>query len=343
MTGPAFTVDSVHQDAPFRLRSCFAGYHQFADRSGAVLVAPEISTRLWEAARIARPFETGGLLAGRVFCDGKGRYVILVGCVEAPPNARRLAQFELSPEATDQLRKGASRTHPAADVVGWWHSHDGPSEYSQTDLSQQSVWTQPESVGILVFAEGQRWGIVHQGPDARPLNGPPDVLPRPADQLLTSDVKTQDGASGGPAALNPIGTLKTAGQRPTAFPLRGILAGFVLVALLAMVGSGIVLGQIASVQRRLPAQIGQILRAGPRRMWLGWSCTSQGLAARTFVCVADVSNPSDGVEWQLDGRTVSRSQVAVISLPSSNVDGCQIQVLVRDHGQIYYGGSEIIY
>jgi hypothetical protein len=59
--------------------------------------------------------------------------------------------------------------------------------------------------------------------------------------------------------------------------------------------------------------------------------------------VADVSDSSDAVEWQLDGRTVSRNQIAIIRLPISNVDGYQIQVLVRDHGQTYYGGSEMFY
>jgi hypothetical protein len=125
--------------------------------------------------------------------------------------------------------------------------------------------------------------------------------------------------------------------------LRVFLAGFALFALLAMVASVIVLGKVATGQHRLPAQIGQILRAAPRRMWLNWSCISQSLAPGTFVCVADVSDSSDAVEWQLDGRTVSRNQIAIIRLPISNVDGYQIQVLVRDHGQTYYGGSEMFY
>jgi proteasome lid subunit RPN8/RPN11 len=343
MTDPTFTVDSVHQDAPFRQRSGLTGYCQFADRSGAVFLAPEVSQRLWEAARIARPFETGGLLAGRVFGDDHGRYVIVVGYVEAPSGTGRPSRFELSPEATSRLRADASHTYPTADVVGWWHSHGGQSDYSQTDLSQQRIWTQPESVGILVFAEGRRWGAVHQGPDARLLSGPMDVPARPADHRSPGNVSASNSAEGGSAAHRPSEIAKIARHTPTALPLRVFLAGFALFALLAMVASVIVLGKVATGQHRLPAQIGQILRAAPRRMWLNWSCISQSLAPGTFVCVADVSDSSDAVEWQLDGRTVSRNQIAIIRLPISNVDGYQIQVLVRDHGQTYYGGSEMFY
>ena len=342
MTDPAFTVEGVHQEAPFRPRSGFTGYCQFTDQSGAVLVAPGISQRMWEAARIARPFETGGLLAGRVYRDDHGHYVIVVGYVEAPSGTGRPSGFELSPEATARLRADVSRTFPAADVVGWWHSHSGPSDYSQTDLSQQRIWTQPESVGILVFAEGRRWGAVHQGPDARLLSGPAHVPVRSEDHQSRGDVRALNSATAGPATHRPSELAITARHAGTALPLRVLLACFALVALLAMVTSVIVLGQVAEGQRRLPAQIGQILRASPRRIWLNWSCISQ-LAANTFVCAADLSDPSAAVEWQLDGRIVSRNQVAIIRLPTANVDGYQIQVLVRDHGQIYYGGSEMVY
>jgi hypothetical protein len=342
MTDPAFIVDSIHRDVPFRPRSSFGSYQQFTDRSGAVLVAPEISQRLREAARIARPFETGGLLAGRVFRDDHGRYAIVVGYVEAPSDAGRLSSFELTPEATDRLRADASCTHPEADVVGWWHSHGGPSDYSTTDLSQQSIWTQPESVGILVFAEGRQWGAVHQGPDARLLNGAPGVPARPADHTSPSDVSVPD-VVGSPAVSRPKDTARAAWHRPTELSLRGFLAGFALVALLAMMASIIILGQVVASQRQLPTQIGRILRSSPRRMWLNWSCISQSLVAGTFVCVANVSDPSDTVEWQLDGRTVSRNEVAIIRLPTTNINGYQIQVLVRENGQTYYGGSGMIY
>ena len=342
MPDPTFTVEDVHQDAPFRPRSGFTDYCQFTDRSDTVLVAPEISQRLWEAARIARPFETGGLLAGRLFRDDHGRYVVVVGHVEAPSGSGRLSGFKLSPEATARLREDASRAFPAADVVGWWHSHGGPSNYSQTDLSQQCIWTQPESVGILVFADGQQWGTVHQGPDARILNGPLDVPTQPADHMSLSDIGAPHGPAGGSAAPRPRDTSKTA-QRTSALPLRRFLTGFALFALLVTAANVIALRQVAVGQHRLQTQIGQTLDKTPRRMWLDWSCISQPLTAGTFVCVADMSDFSDAVEWQLDGRIVSRNQIAIIRLPATNVEGYQIQVLVHDHGQTYYGGSEVIY
>jgi hypothetical protein len=58
---------------------------------------------------------------------------------------------------------------PAADVVGWWHSHAQPSEYSDADRSTQGMWIPPDCVGLLVFAAGTPWAHAYLGPQARRL------------------------------------------------------------------------------------------------------------------------------------------------------------------------------
>jgi proteasome lid subunit RPN8/RPN11 len=170
MMDRGFTIGFVSYSAPFRPRSNFTEYVRFTDSGGTVLIAPDASRQLRAAACSARPNETGGLLPGRVLRDADGHYAVVTGCAEASRGAGRSCGFGLSPEAAARLRNQAWSAHPTADVVGWWHSHLGPSTYSAIDLSQQRIWTQPESVGILVFADGSTWGAVYQGPDARPLS-----------------------------------------------------------------------------------------------------------------------------------------------------------------------------
>jgi proteasome lid subunit RPN8/RPN11 len=181
MTDPEFIHHGVTWRIPFRPRSVFRGLLPFADQAGVVLIEAMTPRRLREAAVTAQPNETGGLLLGRVFRDAEGAYVVVLGHIEAPNGAGRPESFELSPENTKELRENACLTNPAADIVGWWHSHSSYSEYSETDLSSQQMWIQQESVGILVFAGGNEWGLVYQGPDARRLPGPSDV-PSPAEQ-----------------------------------------------------------------------------------------------------------------------------------------------------------------
>jgi proteasome lid subunit RPN8/RPN11 len=210
MTEPGFTIDGVRHEVPFRPRSHFTGYDRFADASGAVLVAPHISQCLRAAAGLARPNETGGLLSGRVFRDADSPYVIVTGCVEAPRAAGRPFDFRLSPEAASRLRGDATRAQPTADVVGWWHSHRSPSEYSETDLGQQRIWTHPQSVGVLVFATGRQWGAVYQGPSARLLRGQAGGQ-RPAE--LASQAAGRPGFAAVEVSDNPTGICKLTGRQ----------------------------------------------------------------------------------------------------------------------------------
>lgn len=186
MTAPGFEVEAVEHGVPFRDRAVFGGSHQFADPGATtVIVGPEIVGRLRSAAVREHPRETGGLLSGRVLRDSGGRYVIISGFVQAAAGTGRAGAFVMSAQATAALRAEAARRQPTADVIGWWHSHAQPSEYSGTDRSTQGVWIQPDCVGLLVFASGTPWAHAYLGPQARrlPALARPDRAPRGRSRL----------------------------------------------------------------------------------------------------------------------------------------------------------------
>jgi hypothetical protein len=150
----------------------------FGGGDGAVLVEPGVARDLRRAAELQAPHETGGLLYGQVWRDGEGRYVLVDGFVQAGPDAGKTGEFSLSPMGTQLLRETAARSFPAADEIGWWHTHRVPSPYSDTDLAMQRAFQQPTSVGLLVFASGAPWATAYLGPDGRAL-GQPGMLPPP--------------------------------------------------------------------------------------------------------------------------------------------------------------------
>jgi proteasome lid subunit RPN8/RPN11 len=172
MRRPGFRVEGVRTSAPFRSRQVYADYQMFSDGSGTVLVKPDVAVRLRGAAAAARPRETGGLLSGRPLQDDAGVYVIVSGYIEADADAGRAGGFQLAPAAVAGLAAKAARHDPGAEVVGWWHSHPLPSEYSLADRQTQRIYQQPDRVGLLVFAEGQPWAKAYLGPEARDLGAP---------------------------------------------------------------------------------------------------------------------------------------------------------------------------
>jgi proteasome lid subunit RPN8/RPN11 len=166
MADSSFRVDGLTTGVPFQSSSIFADFPRFTGKAGRVLIAPEIAKKLTLAAHAATPAEAAGLLCGRVLRDEAGPYTITIGYVVAPLNSGRPGSFHIPPEVTRDLRHRAARSYPAADVIGWWHSHVKPSGYSDTDRDHQRIWTSEHSVGMLVFLEhaGPVWGSVYLGP-----------------------------------------------------------------------------------------------------------------------------------------------------------------------------------
>jgi proteasome lid subunit RPN8/RPN11 len=165
-----FDVVRHEHGTTVRSRKIFDGCAVFqGSDNSAVLVSPEIVGDMLESARQAGFTEVGGLLVGRQFRDAYGAYVVTLGSVSAPVGEGQPGSLTLTAEQTAKLREAAALTYPSMDVVGWWHSHSAPSEYSAVDLSTQRMWTQPTHVGLLVFATGKVWGRVYLGPHAQEL------------------------------------------------------------------------------------------------------------------------------------------------------------------------------
>lgn len=348
MTEPGFRVDSIRHERPYRARSAFSGYHTFSDGHGAVLVAPPAAAGMREAAGRALPKETGGLLSGRTLRDSQGDYVLVSGFVRAGPGAGRSAAFEISPQETARLREEAYRCDPTGDVVGWWHSHPRPSGYSQTDLNTQAIFTQPDSVGLLVFAQGEPWLTAYMGPKARRLdyqaamrapghahptgNGPATVRRPQPDQVV-------------------LGGHRTAGPQPVSWPSGGgrsvrrvvVITGCALLLILAVAAAVTLFGlsgqisseqqqvssQVSAGQRQLASQVSaarqqlasEIKRAGgppPAPAYVSYACVptvgSNGKYSGSITCTATPS-VAGKIKWFLDSKHAGTGPTCVLPVP----------------------------
>lgn len=339
MSEPGFKVERIHRGTPFRPRTVFHSYLVFSDPDGAVLIEARIAEQLRAAASRARPNETGGLLAGRAFHDADGSYVAVCGYVEANEGSGRLANFQMSPQATERLSGESARIHKMADVVGWWHSHLGPSNFSPTDLGTQEMWTNPESVGLLVFADGQPWGAAHLGPTARRLTY---SIPAPNP---TPNGRTE--------STHPIGQSK--GIRMKSMPQEGsYLLGhsgswrtqrlWNLISLIAIIviGLGVMIGLMTGLQS-ISGQLRQLnsmLAESGELPSISWSCAER--SPLTYRCIATVSRISGSLRWQLDGKDIATGLRTSITLPDDS-QRHRISVLLENSSGVRDGGSVLVY
>ena len=122
-----------------------------------------------ETVQAAAPDETLGLLFGRSFRDDRGPYTLVTAATSAPAASAGPGHVQVTAAALADAKRRGERDHPALDTVGWFHSHDRPSEFSATDRQEQGTWTDPDAVGILVFQHGEPCAVAYRGPNARPL------------------------------------------------------------------------------------------------------------------------------------------------------------------------------
>ncbi|MBB5955823.1 proteasome lid subunit RPN8/RPN11 [Saccharothrix tamanrassetensis] len=177
MADAGFEVLSRDNGLPTRSRQHFKGCPTFrGDRTATVLVAPAVALALRRGAEAAQPTEVGGLLVGRRFRDKHGPYVVVLAHLQAPLGDGSPGRITLTAERTAQLRTLAAAHHPSMDVVGWWHSHNVPSEYSRVDRESQLLWSDPLHVGLLVFAGGTPWGFCYLGSTSVLLSSDTPVL-----------------------------------------------------------------------------------------------------------------------------------------------------------------------
>jgi hypothetical protein len=372
MTDPGFKVESIQHAAPFRVRASFGGYEAFGDRNGMVLVEPGTAQALRTAAHRALPQETGGLLSGRALRDGDGQYVLVSGFVQAGPSAGRSAAFEMSPQETERLKVESYLAYPTADMVGWWHSHSVPSSYSTTDLNTQTIFTKPESVGLLVFATGQPWATVYLGPKATKLGYLTRVRgPEPA----RPDDNGRPAAGARHGQGQPVPTSSNAVTRKIWHPesrspgqarLTAIMASvLVLILLLAIVlvinllgvssrlgsnqqqlsgqinsGERQLSGQINSAQGQITQQIKEAITTPSPPPFVDFSCVPSVASDDTysgfFNCTATPSVSSGEVKWYLNSHPYPGGNPVAIQVPFKRHARYQIQaVLVTPDGKSY--------
>jgi proteasome lid subunit RPN8/RPN11 len=337
MTGPGFTVEAIEQDVPFRDRALFGPCHQFADPGGtAVIVGGETASRLREAAAREQPRETGGLLHGRVLRDSAGRYAFVTGFVQAPPGTGDQGRFLMSPQATALLRAEAARRQPTADVIGWWHSHAQPSDYSGTDRSTQAMWTQSESVGLLVFATGKPWAHAYLGPRARrvPL------------QASAAWADRQRAHSAGEAAERSRLSWPAGEHPPARRPLPrpgAILAVAIVVISVAIVSwwlrdlaGAVNYGAAQLARMRQPVAVAA--SSSPPAS-ASWSCVQR--SPHTFECATPAPGAGVSVQWLLNGEPCGQQPSVLVRLPADSAESV-IQLQARVATTVYDLGTQVL-
>lgn len=366
---PGFRVESVHQAAPFRARTTFTGYQAFGEGSRAVLVEPQTAGSLRDAAHKAYPKETGGLLCGRTLRDHGGQYVLVSGFVQAGPGAGRSAAFEISPQQTEELRQEAHRASPTADVVGWWHSHPAVSSYSQTDLGTQAIFSQPDSVGLLVFARGDPWAMAYMGPQATELGYSTEVraTARPAHAQENGQVEAESPADRPvmriPDPPVPRRRTWTPADRPqrllrlVIFTEAALIMALLVIILVAIVVSGLpsqisslqrqVTGQVNSGEKQVTSQVGSMQQqlsdqingaarlSGPS---VSFACApmlaKNGQFSNYFTCTATPSVSAGEVLWYLDGKEAGHGNAFQVKAPlTTGVH--RVQAILKTSGGQY--------
>lgn len=95
-----------------------------------------------QESEYAAPYETIGLLAGRVWRDEKGPYTLVLAAssatreqVEATASHVRISGYEMA-----ELREKLEMANPALEIIGWYHSHPRfTPNYSSEDKTEQST------------------------------------------------------------------------------------------------------------------------------------------------------------------------------------------------------------
>lgn len=197
------------------------------------------------------PDETGGLLLGRAFRDADGRYVLVTSA--EPPRGREVegsrAAVRITAAGSAAMERRAQTREPAAEVVGWFHTHPTyPAYFSGVDREEQAQWPFALSVGLVISGEHEADSpeeyAVFVGPRASPAapvemqNASASAPVRPEPALSAAGARRRErlpsarrGRPGGPRAR--------VGRRPCAAPravqLRGSRWATVAVAACAAV------------------------------------------------------------------------------------------------------------
>ncbi len=176
-------VDEPVRRAP--RHSARTGYVLYGGATGFEVAIPEsVVERTIVLGKQAAPREWYGLLVGRVYLDDVGHHVVILGVVPDPEADAQRGFVRTSFGSEMRTRMAARLLYPDCIPVGWVHGHIRyGARYSSTDFKNQSTWTQPHSIGIVVdpFSE-PRLGV-YRGPEGEMLKpfGPQPKVPEMAE------------------------------------------------------------------------------------------------------------------------------------------------------------------
>jgi proteasome lid subunit RPN8/RPN11 len=158
---------------PFMMRpSNYSNFAVFASDDGefeAYVLNAVLAKMDAELVR-ARPFETIGLLAGRVMRDSRGPYTLVLACEDARGDETEATpgHVRISAAGHAKLRQRLETTAYGLDLVGWYHSHPRfPAQFSSVDTTEQSTLKDPNHLGIVVSGNDdiKPYGV-YRGPGA---------------------------------------------------------------------------------------------------------------------------------------------------------------------------------
>ncbi len=148
---------SNNDDLPFRPRSHLGPMAEFRSDGAepiSALIQPELLDELRRNAEAGRPNEVLGLLLGRRFADGIGRYAVICDLVQAEADDSGAVHVRVDAETISELRRTALEDKPILDPVGWWHTHPSPSGFSSVDRREQGTWQDPAAIGLIAYMTG---------------------------------------------------------------------------------------------------------------------------------------------------------------------------------------------
>lgn len=156
-------------DACLQFVSQAAGTEPNTAESFTAFLPRSLLDRVTHMARMASPAEFIGLLAGAIFSDKAGTYVILHGVVPDGDAAGSPASVATTEDSEFRTRALLSKLFPDCVPIGWCHSHLGIGVFfSGTDRANQRTWTKPYHLGIVVDPIKDEVAVF-RGPEAERL------------------------------------------------------------------------------------------------------------------------------------------------------------------------------
>jgi proteasome lid subunit RPN8/RPN11 len=189
--------------------------HRTADGRG-IFVAKTVIEDLAALERSEHPVETACLLFGGFFSDGEHACAIVTKLVLPEPGevVGTPSTVTITAEGAEQMIERAWLDDPLLKPLGWGHTHPCFEAYfSGVDREEQSVWTEPASVGLVIsgLAEPRERYRVFVGPESEPADRTTAGAPRrlraaaPENREKDRPGKPRRGSSRGcPPALDPL-------------------------------------------------------------------------------------------------------------------------------------------